>query len=176
MCVCVCLGVCRAQLLAQAPQTENTYVRVPKTAGGGDGEAAAAAKPAAAAAPAAAPAAAAAASSDAAAAPAAVPEVPLEAVHALDIRVGRIISCERHPDAERCGEISRAGDYQVMDGADPNPCPSPAKWLQRHGAVWRTGRQWQGAGSSTGTRQSSQLGWGLSGLVPMHSIPRVPSC
>ncbi|PNW79724.1 hypothetical protein CHLRE_08g364650v5 [Chlamydomonas reinhardtii] len=90
----------RAQLLAQAPQTENTYVRVPKTAGGGDGEAAAAAKPAAAAAPAAAPAAAAAASSDAAAAPAAVPEVPLEAVHALDIRVGRIISCERHPDAE----------------------------------------------------------------------------
>ncbi|KAG2445557.1 hypothetical protein HXX76_000171 [Chlamydomonas incerta] len=99
----------RAQLLAQAPQTENTYVRVPKTAGGGDGDAAAAAAAAAksaaaapvpaAAAAAAAPAAAPAAGAGAAA-PAAATEVPLEAVHALDIRVGRIVSCERHPDAE----------------------------------------------------------------------------
>ncbi|GFR49168.1 hypothetical protein Agub_g11190, partial [Astrephomene gubernaculifera] len=128
----------RAQLLAQAPQTENTYVRVPKTASG-DGETAAAApsskaptpsgsaapaaEPSTAAATAVAPAAAAstAATGSAAAAsgkapsasssggaptstpavtPAAAAGVPREAVHALDIRVGRIVSCERHPDAE----------------------------------------------------------------------------
>ncbi|GLC43992.1 hypothetical protein PLESTB_000217600 [Pleodorina starrii] len=96
----------RSQLLAQAPQTENTYVRVPKTAGGGDGAAgeAAAAPKAAAAAAAAAPAGVSAAPAAAASAPtAAAPAdagAPREAVGALDIRVGRIVSCERHPDAE----------------------------------------------------------------------------
>ncbi|KXZ42805.1 hypothetical protein GPECTOR_117g370 [Gonium pectorale] len=94
----------RAELLAAAPQTEGTYVRVPKTASG-DGEAPAAA----AAAPK--PTAAAAAAAPAAAAPAATAPVataadaagaapPKDAVHALDIRIGRIVSCERHPDAE----------------------------------------------------------------------------
>ncbi len=114
---------CRAHLLAQAPQTENCYVRVPKTAGGdgqGEGGAAVAAPaPAPALVPAASAAAAPAASSSspaASAAPAAAaagaPAAPAaaaagaaapsrEVVHALDIRVGRIVSCERHPDAER---------------------------------------------------------------------------
>jgi tRNA-binding EMAP/Myf-like protein len=103
----------RAQLLAQTPSTEGTYVRVPKTAGGGDGgEPAqpasanpAAAAPAVAAAPAAqAPAAVAeAVSASGTPAPAGgpAPAVPRDVLHALDIRVGRIISCERHPDADR---------------------------------------------------------------------------
>ncbi|KAG2493882.1 hypothetical protein HYH03_007819 [Edaphochlamys debaryana] len=92
----------RAQLLAQAPSTEGSYVRVPKTAGGDGGEAtAAAAKPAAAAAAAAPAAGAAAAAAAPAAAAAAAPAGPsAEAVGALDIRVGKIVSCEPHPDAE----------------------------------------------------------------------------
>ncbi|GIL61237.1 hypothetical protein Vafri_15643 [Volvox africanus] len=100
----------RAQLLSQAPQTENAYVRVPKTAGG-DGQAEGPVGPAQAKvsaqallvasdtsvasglpAAAASPAAAAGSISGAGAAK--------DAIHALDIRVGRIVSCEQHPDAE----------------------------------------------------------------------------
>mmetsp|Transcript_40230 Transcript_40230/g.89310 ORF Transcript_40230/g.89310 Transcript_40230/m.89310 type:complete len:347 (+) Transcript_40230:29-1069(+) len=88
----------RAELLAQAPATEKNYVKVPKVGTGSNGEAASgsAAAPATAAAPAAAPTAAAGdikAAADAGSA-------DMDALHALDIRVGKIVSCERHPDAE----------------------------------------------------------------------------
>ncbi|PNH03465.1 Glutamyl-tRNA(Gln) amidotransferase subunit C, chloroplastic/mitochondrial [Tetrabaena socialis] len=113
----------RAQLLSQAPQLENSYVRVPKTAGG-DGAATTAAPATQAAPPStgaatAAPTSTAAAAAAAPSAPAATPSgapaagggaapasAPQEAVHALDIRVGRIVRCERHPDAERRDSVS----------------------------------------------------------------------
>ncbi|GIL93366.1 hypothetical protein Vretifemale_20766 [Volvox reticuliferus] len=100
----------RTQLIFQAPQMENMYVRVPKTAGGegqrGDAVGAALAKVAASATPVAADATVASRMAAAAAIPVTAvgsssePGAHKEAVHALDIRVGRIVSCERHPDAE----------------------------------------------------------------------------
>lgn len=110
----------RAELLAQAPQLEGSFIRVPTTAGAAmaDGEAAAAVAKAAAgtasasSTPAAAAPAADAAGSDKAAGDAPAPAGPdMEALHALDMRVGTIIKVEPHPDADTlyveqvdCGE------------------------------------------------------------------------
>jgi len=102
----------RAQLLAQAPSTDGAYVRVPKTTTGADAEAAAPAStsaPAAAAAKAKAPAAPAAAAAPAASTSGAAPaggaggagsDAERDALLAMDFRVGKIISCERHPEAD----------------------------------------------------------------------------
>lgn len=86
----------RADLLGQAAQTEKGYFRVPKTGTSDSGTAASSSK---AAAPAPAAPAAAAAAAHTEGAPAAG-GLDWDAVQALDIRVGRIVSCERHPDAD----------------------------------------------------------------------------
>eukprot|EP00199_Chlamydomonas_sp_CCMP681_P001668 CAMPEP_0119117088 /NCGR_PEP_ID=MMETSP1180-20130426/52642_1 /TAXON_ID=3052 ORGANISM="Chlamydomonas cf sp, Strain CCMP681" /NCGR_SAMPLE_ID=MMETSP1180 /ASSEMBLY_ACC=CAM_ASM_000741 /LENGTH=362 /DNA_ID=CAMNT_0007106305 /DNA_START=1163 /DNA_END=2251 /DNA_ORIENTATION=- len=104
----------RDTLLAMAPALENSYVRVPKTVIGADAEGAVAAASVAAsvlassevaAAPASAP------SASPPAAPAAVPTAPgpsgqpvpaadFDALLNLDLRVGRITHCEKHPEAD----------------------------------------------------------------------------
>lgn len=77
--------------MAQVPAMEGAFVRVPKIATGQDSvDAADAAGPSGAAT---------AAGAGAAGAAEATPE-EVAAVGALDIRVGRILSCERHPDAD----------------------------------------------------------------------------
>ncbi|GBF97673.1 aminoacyl tRNA synthase complex-interacting multifunctional [Raphidocelis subcapitata] len=80
----------REELLAQVPAMEGPFVRVPKIATGQDSADAGDAAPSSSGAAAAAAGAAAAAAS---------PE-ELAALAALDIRVGRILACERHPDAD----------------------------------------------------------------------------
>ncbi len=77
----------RSELLSQVPSMEGPFVRVPKIATGQDGSVDGAADAEAAAAP------------SGSGAEAASPE-ELAALAALDIRVGRILSCERHPDAD----------------------------------------------------------------------------
>ncbi|GLI65759.1 hypothetical protein VaNZ11_009374, partial [Volvox africanus] len=95
----------RTQLLSQAPWTESSYVRVPKMAGGDGqaegpvGTAPAKVSPVGADTPAASRQVAAA-SPAAAAGSTSGSGAPKDAIHALDIRVGRIVSCEQHPDAE----------------------------------------------------------------------------
>lgn len=71
----------RGELLAAVPAMEGAFVRVPKIATGQDAPDAGEAAPS---------------SSGAAAAS---PE-EVAALAALDIRVGRILACERHPDAD----------------------------------------------------------------------------
>lgn len=91
----------RADLLAMSPSLEKSYVRVPKIGTGADAQpsdaADASATPSAAAAEAAAPKPTAAAHVDMGA-----PPTPsdLAAFHALDLRVGKIVSCEKHPEAD----------------------------------------------------------------------------
>lgn len=86
----------RAELVAMAPGLDQGYVRVPKITTGADAEAASAA---------ASTAAAAAGDKKAASAPTADVSGPpdekeLAAFGALDIRVGKILECEKHPDAD----------------------------------------------------------------------------
>ena len=102
----------RADVVAQAPAMEGAFVRVPKIGTGGDsidgGSSSSGSDDAAASA------------SAAAAAGAPSPE-ELAAVAALDIRVGRIVSCERHPDADslyveqvECGDAE--GPRTIVSG------------------------------------------------------------
>ncbi|KAI8473037.1 MAG: tRNA-binding protein [Monoraphidium minutum] len=96
----------REELLAQVPAMEGSFVRVPKIATGQDAADGAAAAVAAA--------------SSSGGAAAAAPE-ELSALEALDIRVGRILSCERHPDADslyveqvECGDAE--GPRTIVSG------------------------------------------------------------
>lgn len=101
---------------------EGEYVRVPKIATGADG----AASPAT------------------AATAASVSEEELSQLAALEIRVGRILSCERHPDADRCGG---AGDWDEEGGAGW----SSVGWAAEDG--WEVGT-WDGAERRAGAQRS----------------------
>jgi len=98
----------RSELLSQVPSMEGHFVRVPKIATGQDTVSSSVDE------------AAATTSSSSSSSSTATPE-ELAALAALDIRVGRIISCERHPDADslyveqvECGDAD--GPRTIVSG------------------------------------------------------------
>jgi hypothetical protein len=105
------LHLLRAAIMQQVPEQQGGFVRVPKISTGADSAPASAAASATSSVDSAASTATASWSSsdDEAAAAAADVSGPVTAeeaaaLQALDVRVGRIISCERHPDADRCAD------------------------------------------------------------------------
>lgn len=103
---CCVVCCCREAILAQVPEMQTGFVRVPKISTGADSTPSSTVSST----DGAASSSSSMSSSDeegAAAAPAAaaasgeISEAELGQLQALDIRVGRIISCEPHPDADR---------------------------------------------------------------------------
>ena len=114
---CYCAGAPRAELIAQVPSLEGPYVRVPKIATGGDsvdsgGGAAAGAEGRSSGV---------ASTSGGSGGVAAASAEEVAAIAGLDIRVGRILSCEQHPDADslyveqvECGDAE--GPRTIVSG------------------------------------------------------------
>jgi hypothetical protein len=100
----------RAAIMQQVPEQQGGFVRVPKISTGADSAAASATSSMDSSAATASTASWSSSEEEAAAAADAGADVSgpisddeLAALQALDVRVGRIISCERHPDADRWG-------------------------------------------------------------------------